>query len=116
MRYLIMSFFVALSACYAPSPVTLDTAAATTEFASSSYWFYIRESQGGFYDKKGVHYSQVLECDKRVSGSGFHKSHAIGPFTSYSEASSARRDEVEIATLTGKKLYLHTVDCNSNWD
>jgi len=81
------------------------------------YWFYVRTSQGGFYDKKGFHYSQILKCTQKVSTPGiFSKSNAVGPFDTYSEASAARKDEIDIAEKSGLKLIPEQAVCNTKWD
>lgn len=83
----------------------------------NKYWFYVRTSYGGHYDKKGFHYSQILLCSQKVSTPGaFSKSNAVGPFDSYSEASTARRDEIEIAKLSGLKLIPRQAVCDTRWD
>ncbi len=84
---------------------------------NEKYWFYIRESQGGFYDQRGVHYSQIFECSQEVTTPGaFGKSHAVGPFSDYATALLVRREELNIALAAGKKLIQRTAVCDTRWD
>lgn len=88
----------------------------TTTQSTDKYWFYVRTSQGGFYDQKGFHYSQVLKCSQKVSTPGaFSKNDAVGPFDTFSEASVARRDEVELAERSGIKLIPRQAICDTRW-
>lgn len=85
--------------------------------AAAKYWFYIRESQGGYYDRKGVHYSQVLECSQPVTTPGaFSKIHAVGPFAEYATALTVRHDELDLALRAGKTLIQRTAICDTRWD
>jgi uncharacterized protein YcfL len=85
--------------------------------APDKYWFYVRTSQGGNYDQKGFHYSQILKCPQKVTTPGiFNKQNAVGPFNSYSDASMARRDEVDLARDSGMRLIPKQAVCNTRWD
>ncbi len=124
MRYLIL-LMVLLTACthtprdpaYIISDKTKAQIKHNMEVTSAKYWFYFRESPGGYYDRKGVHYSQVLECSQPVTTPGaFSKIHAVGPFDSYAIALMVRRDELDIALRAGKKLIQRTAVCDTRWD
>jgi len=83
---------------------------------SGKYWFYIRENPLLSHGKQVVHYSQILECPKRVTTPGvFSKIHGVGPFGTYEEASAVRRDELDLAIKTGKKTILETAVCDLKW-
>ncbi len=124
MRYLISLLFL-LTACshvpdepaYPVSDKTQSQIKQGMEVTAAKYWFYFRESPGGYYDRKGVHYSQVLECSQPVTTPGaFGKIHAVGPFDTYAIALMVRRDELDIALRAGKKLIQRTAICDTRWD
>ena len=99
----------------APEPA-MKTDTSSVE-STEKYWFYVRTSFGGFYDKKGFHYSQILLCTQKVSTPGaFSKINAVGPFNSYADASAARRDELDIAEASGLELIPRQAVCDTRWD
>lgn len=125
MRYLLPLLFVFIAACahtqngpsYSVSDKTKTQIKHDMDKNAANFWFYIRESSGGFYDQKGVHYSQVLECSQRVTTPGaFAKIHAVGPFDDYLTALLVRRDELDLAREAGKKLIQRTAVCDTRWD
>jgi|SRR5690554_586016 len=96
---------------------TINTESVEKTLDNEHYWFYVRTSQGGFYDKKGFHYSQILKCTQKVSTPGiFSKSDAVGPFDSYAEANTARNDEIAIAEKSELMLIPEQAVCNTKWD
>ena len=99
------------------SDMELENTKFNKSVQSNKYWFYVRTSNGGFYDKAGFHYSQILNCSQKVTTPGyFSKSHAVGPFNTYSDASNARRDEIDIADRSGLELIPRQAICNTRWD
>lgn len=84
---------------------------------SDLYWYYLRNSSGGFYDEAGLHYSQILVCSSAVTTPGsFTKVDAVGPFQNFNDAIMARRSDLEIAIQAGIKLILNTAICDHRWD
>lgn len=83
---------------------------------SGKFWFYSREQYEGPYQRRGLHYSQIIECERRVGLPGyFSQSDAVGPFDSILEAATVRKIELETALDAGKKIYQQNVSCGSPW-
>ncbi len=84
---------------------------------NAKYWFYVRTSTGGYYNPKGFYYSQILKCCQPVSTPGiFGKKNAVGPFNTYAEASTARKDEILIAQTTELTLRPRQAICETKWE
>ena len=111
----VLPLFTATSAFN--EPLKAEESVETSTESNEKYWFYVRTSFGGFYDKKGFHYSQILLCTQKVSTPGaFSKKNAVGPFNTYAEAAAARRDELDIAQASGLELIPRQAVCDTRWD
>ena len=96
--------------------IRTSTMSLDEKLAGDKYWFYVRSSSGGFYDKAGFHYSQILKCSQKVTTPGiFSKDNAVGPFDTYAEASTARKDEIDIASKSDLKLIPRQAVCETKW-
>ena len=73
------------------------------------WWYFIRQSQGGFADPKGLYTSQIFPCDSpKTVPEAFELSDLLGPFNSRQEAGQDRQSTL----ATFKNLEITTKDAN----
>ena len=79
-----------------------------------SWWYYLRQSQGGFADPAGLYVSQIFPCDSpEIVSEAFELTHLKGPFNSHQAAGQDRQSSLSIFKNLDVEIIIKDANCDN---
>ncbi len=82
--------------------------------AGQPWWYYLRQSQGGFADPPGLYVSQIFSCNSpKIVSEAFDLSHLKGSFSSPQEAGQDRQTNLTMSKKPNLEIFTKDVNCDN---